>query len=126
MDKKLCVFPNDSLLSYYNKGEIKYGYFNPKNFFDEIHVISLFEKEISENKVVDLAGEAKLKIHHLGRVNLSNYKSFFKIVNDKAKEIQPNIIRGFNPLVQGWLATNAAKSLKIPIVISLHTNYEQQ
>jgi glycosyltransferase involved in cell wall biosynthesis len=29
-------------------------------------------------------------------------------------------------LVQGWLATKAAKKLHIPLVISLHTNYEQQ
>jgi glycosyltransferase involved in cell wall biosynthesis len=36
------------------------------------------------------------------------------------------VIRSFNPLVQGWLATKAAKKLGIPIVISLHTNHSQQ
>ena len=39
MNKKLAVFPNDSLLDYYKKGEIKHRYFNPNNLFDEIHVI---------------------------------------------------------------------------------------
>jgi len=32
---KLCVFPNDPILSYYEKGEIKNRYFNPRNLFDE-------------------------------------------------------------------------------------------
>ena len=74
MTKKLVVFPNDSLLDYQIKGEIKERYFNPLNWFEEIHVISLFDKEIEEGKVRKLAGNAILKIHNFGKVNLSNYK----------------------------------------------------
>ena len=76
MIKKLVVFPNDALLDYYNKGEIKERYFNPENWFDEIHIISLFKKEIDEKKVQKLAGNAKLIIHNFGKVNLTNYKSY--------------------------------------------------
>lgn len=123
---KLCVLPNDALLSYYNKGEIKNGYYNPKNMFDEVHVISLFDEEIEENKVQIMAGNAKLKIHKIQKVNLSNYKSFEEKITNLIKEIHPDAIRSYNPLVQGWLATKAAKKLHIPLVISLHTNYEQQ
>ena len=47
---KLCVFPNDALKDYFKKGEIKYGYFNPCDFFDEVHVISLFDNEIEVKK----------------------------------------------------------------------------
>ena len=32
--KKLCIFANDPLINYYEKGEIKDGYFNPQNFFE--------------------------------------------------------------------------------------------
>ena len=28
---KLCVFPNDPLQAYYDKGEIKERYYNPNN-----------------------------------------------------------------------------------------------
>jgi glycosyltransferase involved in cell wall biosynthesis len=42
------------------------------------------------------------------------------------KEINPNIIRSYNPFIQGWLAIRVSKKLNIPIVISLHTNNEQQ
>ena len=82
--KKIVIFPNDSLLDYFNKGEIKYGYFNPKNYFDEIHIISLFDQEIEFGKVQELAGNGQLIIHKLGKVNLSNYKSYEK------KNIQSN------------------------------------
>ena len=78
MKKNICVLPNDSLYDYFKKGEIKYGYFNPCNFFDEVHVISLFDNEIQEEKVANLAGEGKLIIHALGKANLSNYHTFEK------------------------------------------------
>ena len=126
MDKKLVVFPNDSLLDYYNKGEIKDRYFNPKNWFEQIDVISLFDTEIEANKVLKLAGNASFRIHKVGKANLSNYKSFEEKVISLISEIQPCIIRSFNPRIQGWLATKASKKLEIPVVVSLHTNYEQQ
>ena len=123
---RLCVFPNDALLSYFNKGEIKEGYFNPKNFFDEIHVISLFDEEIEEEKVKKMAGNAILKIHKLGKADLSNYKSFEQKIIPLVSTINPSLIRAFNPRIQGWLASKIALKLHIPLVISLHTNYEQQ
>jgi glycosyltransferase involved in cell wall biosynthesis len=124
--KKICVFPNDSLKSYFVKGEIKKEYFNPKNYFDEIHVISLFDDEIDEEKVKELAGNAVLKIHKIGKVNLLNYKKFegkiLQIIND----INPSLIRAYNPLIQGWLATKIARKLKIPVIVSVHTNFDEQ
>jgi len=123
---KLCIFPNDSLKSYYEKGELKEAYFNPGNYFQEIHIISLFDEEIKEEKVQELAGKAILKIHKIGKVNLSNYRSFEKKIVSIISYINPELIRAFNPRVQGWLATKAAKKLNLPIVISLHTNYDEQ
>lgn len=123
---RLCVFPNDALLSYYNKGEIKEGYFNPKNFFNEIHIISLFDEEIEEDKVQKLAGNAVLKIHKLNKADLSNYKFFKQRVISLVSIINPTLIRAFNPRVQGWLAAKTALKLGVPLVISLHTNYDQQ
>ena len=126
MNRKLVVLPNDPLLDYYNKGEIKSRYFNPQNWFEEIHVISLFDHEIEPEKVQKLAGNAVLKIYNFEKVNLSNYKSYEKKIIEKISEINPQIIRSFNPRIQGWLAVKASQKLDIPVVISLHTNYEQQ
>lgn len=123
---KICVLPNDSLLSYYKKGELKTRYFNPCNFFDEVHIVSLFDEEIEEEKVKNLAGNGKLIIHKLGKVNLLNYKNYKKKVYALIKDIAPDIVRSFNGTVIGWLAVSTSNELEIPVVVSLHTNYEQQ
>jgi len=122
---KLCVFPNDPLISYVEKGEIKPRYFNPTNLFDEVHVISLFDNDIKEEKVSDLAGRASLKIHVVGKTNLLNIRSKKKPVIDLIKKINPDVIRSYNPLLQGWLATKAGKELGIPVVISLMGDYDR-
>ena len=121
---KLCVFPNDPLESYLKKGEIKPRYFNPKNLFDEIHVISLFDSDVEEDKVKIVAGNANFKIHVVGKVNLLNKNKMKQKIINLIKEIKPEVIRSYNPLLQGWIAANVKKELNIPLVISLHGNYD--
>lgn len=125
--RKLVVFPNDPLSSYYAKGEIKERYFNPGNIFDEIHVLSPAANDISPQKVKQLAGKAKFRIHPIGRIlSIRNPFLFFaqrKRVYAIVSGIQPDIIRAFNPVLQGYFATSCAKHLGIPSVISVHGNY---
>jgi len=102
--KKICVFPNDPLKSYFKKGEIKPRYFNPRNLFDEVHVISLFDADIEED------------------INKNSKKK--KILN-LIKKINPDVIRSYNPLLQGWMATQIKKELGVPLVISLHGDYDK-
>lgn len=122
---RLCVFPNDPLLAYYEKGEIKEGYFNPKNLFDEIHVISMFSSDVKEEKVKIVAGNATLKIHVVGKVNLLNKNSKKNKIIELIQQIQPDILRAYNPLLQGWMAAQVKKKLSIPLVISLHGDYDR-
>ena len=124
--KKLCVFPNDPIISYYKKGEIKKRYFNPANFFDEVHIISLIEKDIDESKVQILTGDAKLKIHSIGKINLKNRSKRIHDILELVRSIKPDVIRAYNPLVEGWLAASTANELKIPFFLSLHTQYDQK
>jgi len=122
---KLCVFPNDPLVSYFQKGELKSRYFNPKNIFDEIHVISLFDSDIEEEKVKMVAGDAIFKIHVVGKVNLLNKNLKKKKIIKLIRQIQPDILRSYNPLLQGWMAAQVKKELDIPLVISLHGDYDR-
>jgi len=122
---KLCVFPNDPLKASFEKGEIKERYFNPDNLFNEIHVISFVEKDIEEEKVKELVGNASLKIHCVGKINLKNMKDEKKRVINLVKNINPDVIRAYNPLVQGWIAAHCSKKLVIPFVLSLHGEYDR-
>jgi len=125
MVKKLCVFPNDPLSAYFKKGEVKPRYFNPKNLFDEIHVISLFDNDEKEENVKQIAGTGILKIHVVGKTTLLNIKSKKKQVLELVKKIKPDVIRSYNPLLQGWIAVKTAKELSIPVVISLMGDYDR-
>jgi len=122
---KLCIFPNDPILSYYEKGEIKERYFNPGNFFDEIHIISFIENDVDESKVQILVGNAKLKIHSVGKINLKNKSKYKEKIINLVRTIKPDIIRAFNPLLAGWFAALCSKELGIPFFLSLHTQYDQ-
>ena len=121
---KLCIFPNDPIIAYYQKGEIKERYFNPNNFFDEVHIVSFTDKEIEEFQVQKIAGNAKLIIHTVGKITIKNRKKEISKVVELVKKISPDVIRSYNPLIEGWCAAYSAQKLKIPFYVSLHTQYD--
>ncbi len=124
MKNKICIFPNDPIISYYNKGEIKERYYNPLNIFNDIHIISFTDNDIDEEKVQTLVGDAKLKIHSVGKINLFNKSKMKKRIIQLVKEINPDIIRAYNPLLEGWIAANCSQELDIPFFVSVHIQYD--
>lgn len=121
---KLCVFPNDPIIDYYKKGEIKERYFNPDNIFSEVHIISFTDSEVEESKVKTLVGDAKLRIHCVGKINLKNRAKSLQKVIELVQKISPDIIRAYNSLLAGWFAAKCSKQLGIPFFLSLHTQYD--
>ena len=121
---KLCIFPNDPIIAYYEQGEIKKQYFNPENFFDEVHIISFIDKDVDVEKVKIIGGNSKLKIHSVGKINLKNRNKHIKKIIELVKNINPDVIRAYNPLIEGWFAAKCAKELNIPFFLSLHTQFD--
>ena len=121
---KLCVFPNDPIQAYYDKGEIKERYYNPQNIFSEIHFITLIDQDIEVSKIQVIGGKAKIVIHSVGKINIKNRNKRLEDVIAIVKKIQPDVVRAYNPFIEGWLAAKCAKELKIPFLLSLHTQYD--
>jgi glycosyltransferase involved in cell wall biosynthesis len=121
---KVCIFPNDPILAYFEKGEIKERYFNPENIFEEIHIISFIEKDVEESKVQKIAGNARLIIHAVGEINLKNRKKHIPKILKLVDKINPDVIRAYNSLIHGWFASQISKELNIPLYVSLHTQYD--
>lgn len=125
---KLVVFPNDPIYKYYQKGEIKPRYWNPGDIFSEVHLVSLADQEVAPEKVAALAGRGRLFIHAIGRpgnrelLNLPRYRD--RVV-EVVRRINPQLIRAHNPSLHGWLATQCARRLGIPSVISIHCDYSR-
>lgn len=95
------------------------------SFFDEVHIISFTDKDIEESKVKTLVGSALLKIHNVGKINLKNRSKHKERIVNLVKSINPDVIRAYNPLVEGWFAAICSKELKIPFFLSLHTQYDR-
>ena len=121
---KVCIFSNDPLIEYFNKGEIKERYYNPNNFFDEVHIISPIKQDIEESKVQKIAGNAKLKIHNAGKFNIKKRNKIYPEIETVVRKIDPDVIRAYSPYLTGWFAAKCAENLKIPFYLSLHTNHD--
>jgi glycosyltransferase involved in cell wall biosynthesis len=121
---KVCIFPNDPIISYYEKGEIKERYFNPGNIFDEVHIVSFTDSDIEEEKVQKIVGTGKIIIHSVGKINIKNRKKEISKILEIVKKINPDVIRSYNSLIQGWCAAHIAQELEIPFYVSLHTQYD--
>ena len=124
MTRRLVVFPNDPIYKYYEKGEIKPRYYNPGNLFDEVHFISLCDKDIEPEKVQVLVGDAELHIHATGRPSGLTLPFFPRKVVPLVQAISPHLIRGYGAFQAGMLAVNAGRKIGIPTVISLHNDYD--
>lgn len=124
--KKLVVFPTDPLIVYKKKGEIKERYFNPENFFDEIHVIDVSSQELSasdKKELSNLAGSKKLVIHYFHSGGKIQSMLLKKVILERVREIQPDCIRAYGVFIEGYLASYCAKRLNVPFVLSVHGNY---
>ncbi len=122
--KILCVFPGDCLKTFYAKGEVKARYYNPQNFFDEVHFITFCDHDVKPEKLKGIAGSARVFVHAVGRLKpWSIWTERGKIVS-LVKEINPDAIRAYSTSAQGFMAAFAARKLAIPFVVSLHTNPE--
>ena len=122
----LCIFPGDSLKTFYAKGEIKERYYNPQNFFDEVHFVTFCDEreEIDAEKVRSIVGKARIFVHPLGKLDFLSFWTKREKVVSTVKQIAPDVVRAYSTSLNGFLAAFASKKLGIPFVVSLHTNPE--
>ena len=124
---KVLIFPNDPLISYVLKGELKKNYFNPKNIFKEIHFITFTNEESSVDKVKITTGNAKCFIHKLSPLSIFDYllpSKRIKTILNLIKEYKFDLVRAFNPILHGYIAGKISSKLDLPYIISIHGNYD--
>ena len=126
MPLKLVAFSNDPVSAYLAKGEIKENYFNPGGLFDQVHLITPAQEDVSPGEVRSLAGRAELFIHPVGRPGFLSLPFLFKPVTRLVRALRPDLIRAHNAWAAGALAVHAGKKLKIPTLIYLHIENDQR
>jgi glycosyltransferase involved in cell wall biosynthesis len=126
MKRKLVVFPTDPLYIYLRKGEIKERYFNPGEFFDEVHVIDMSDKELTPGelkKVSVTAGKKKLVVHYFRAKTKIGILLLRKKVLEEIRRIRPDCIKAHGVFHEGYVASYCAKKTGTPLVLSIHGNY---
>jgi glycosyltransferase involved in cell wall biosynthesis len=110
------------------KGSLIPNYYNPKNLFTEIIFIVFSDSDVNPEDISIGVGNAKTEIIPMGRYGIyerfcpiSAAKRALKVVAD----IRPDLIRAYNPTIEGWIATYVGNKLKIPTVVSVHGDYEK-
>ncbi len=125
MKRVLLAIPNDPIHRYFEKGEIKPRYYNPGDCFDEVHLVTFDEWDKSPETVQIIAGKARLFIHPLGKLSYLRLPILLKRTLRLAKTFQVDVVRAYNPTLQGLLATLVGILLGLPVVISVHGNYDK-
>jgi len=130
--KKLLIIPADDICTWISKGEIVQGYYNPKNLFDEIHILSLYHNNPDLRSLQKMAGDAEVYFHSYPPPPAFFKKSLgwqFYFLNQWGKSIipliknmNPDIIRCYGAHLNSYLALKIKQALGIPYVVSLHIN----
>lgn len=121
--RTLLVLPNDPLERYEQKGEVKPRYLNPGDYFDKVHVFSLADRDTGIQAARVMAGRAEVHVHAVGRPGPLNWRSLSGRMFELAWGIKPDVVRGYNPLLMGWLAVRLAGHCGAMSVVSVHADY---
>jgi len=125
---KILIFPNDPLISYVKKGELKKRYFNPNNIFKRIYFITFTHSECKADEIKEMTGCAEVKIFNFSPLGISDiffpHKRALQIY-EKIKELDIDVIRAYNPTLIGYIALLVAKKIKKPLIVSIHTIFSR-
>lgn len=120
---RILIIPNDPIYKYVTKGVLKERYFNPGNLFDEVHIMSLAERDDALEAARVLAGDARVEIHPVGRPGFGSWPAVRARALELARRLKPDAVRGYNPLLMGYLTVICARAAEAVSVVSVHDDY---
>ncbi|MFH1737692.1 MAG: glycosyltransferase, partial [bacterium] len=122
----------DRLSDLVQKGEITRRYYNPGDYFDEVHILMTNDDTVSVEAVQTMTGRAKIRLHNLpqpGRLFYTTLGYRPSLLHHwagtgvaLAREIKPDLIRCHGNSLNGFVASRIKRALRVPLVVSLHTH----
>jgi glycosyltransferase involved in cell wall biosynthesis len=127
--RKLLFILADRLSLLVKKGEMIPRYYNPGDFFREVHLLTTSNDLVDSSLVASMAGNAKVFVHRLwrgdDRLNMGMTPLLQPVWKARAvglaREIDPDMVRTGDRLT-GYLGHAIKVALGIPHIISLHTH----
>jgi glycosyltransferase involved in cell wall biosynthesis len=124
--RSICIILTDPLKVFEQKGEIKNGYYNPQNYFEKVIFISFTSCEAGLDTIRTGVGNAKAFVFTVGEIKVTNFFDILVRIFRIIKKEKPLIIRAYDPSFRGFISVLIGKFLKIPVVISLHVEFDDQ
>lgn len=133
-NKKLLVIVNDRLSEIVKKGEITERYYNPGNFFDEVHILMLNNDIVSADDIQKTVGSARLILHNLPVPSFNKTLGWRPWLLKKwmgdavrfVKNIEPDLIRCYGIGLNAYLSARIQEELQIPYAVSIHTQLDER
>ncbi len=150
--KKLMVIVPDSIPAIIEKGEYPPRYYNPEDFFDEVHILMVNEAETENCNAQKTVGSAELTLYKyptepiakiqqhflfkpwilkrsatlpfllLSSIQKRRYTAWANNAVKLAKMIKPDLIRCYGHQSHTFLAYQIKKKVHTPYIVSLHGN----
>jgi glycosyltransferase involved in cell wall biosynthesis len=151
MSKLLVIVP-DMISAILEKGEYQPRYYNPGNFFDEVHILLCNDDKPDPAQLQRTVGAARLFLHNLpedpryfiqhtsrfdkrllepwaypwfwfaNRYQFELLKKWVQPAVEIAKQIQPDLIRCHANDYNAIVASHIKDAIGVPYVVSLHAN----
>lgn len=132
MTKRLLIISSDYISAWVKKGEVIPRYYNPRNLFDEVHIMMTNDDRPDPKLLQPMVGDAKLILHNYPEPygffkrtlgwNPFLMRNWSKGAIELSKEIKPNLIRCYGLHLNTFLGVAIKKAIGVPCLTSLHGN----
>lgn len=128
-DRRLLVIIPDRLTDLLVKGEITPRYYNPGEYFDDVHLMLMNDDRPDPAAVQPMIGNARLTIHNFAAPSFD--ATWFRIKHLKpwaqeavgiARQIAPHLVRAYGHYTSTFAAAEIKRQLNVPMLVSLHGN----
>jgi glycosyltransferase involved in cell wall biosynthesis len=129
----LLVIVADVISEIIKKGEFCPNYYNPGNFFDEVHIIAIGDDTPNMEQLQSTVGTARLRFHSISAAGKGVFikslgfrpcllRSWARPAVELARQINPCLIRCYGHFLNAFVAYEIKRVLNIPYIVSLHGN----
>lgn len=128
MTSLLVVIP-DRVTDILDKGEYPPRYYNPGDFFEDVHLMLMNDDRPDPARLQHIVGRARVTVHNFTPASFDD--TWFRVrwlrpwadqAVAIARTVGPALVRAYGHYTSTFAAAEMKRRLKIPMVVSLHGN----
>ena len=127
--KRLLVVIPDRISDILDKGEYPPRYYNPGDYFDDVHLMLMNDDRPDRAALQPIVGRASVTLHNFAPASFPD--TWFRVPRLRewardavgmARSIAPQMIRAYGHYTSTFAAAEMKRALGIPLLVSLHGN----